>query len=242
MKTFAWIAAAAALALPGFARAATYELDGMHSTVGFKVRHMMVSKVTGKFDKFSGTIGYDAKDPAATTINATIDAASINTAEPKRDEHLRGKDFFEVDKFKTLEFKSKRTVAGADGKLKVTGDLTLHGVTKEVTLDVDAPSAPVKDFYGNTKVGTSATTKISRKEFGLAFNAMLETGGAVVGDEIEITLDIEANLKPDAAVQAAPAPAKAEEKAEAPKAEEKKAEVKKGEGRKEGRKSKKGKK
>ncbi len=209
MKRFAFVAAAAALAMPGFAQAATFDIDGAHSTVGFKIRHLMVSWVNGKFGKFSGTFDYDAKNPAATVINASIDVESISTDNTDRDNHLRSPDFFDTAKFKTMEFKSKKaTKAGKDG-LKVTGDLTLHGVTKEVVLDVTGLTAPVKDPWGQTKIGASATTKINRKDFGLVWGKVLETGGAVVGDEVQISLDIEGTQKaaPAAAAPTA-APAK----------------------------------
>lgn len=220
MKRFAWIAAAVALALPGLAHAATYDIDGAHSNAQFKVRHLMISWVRGEFQKVSGTFSYDAKNIGATTINATIDAASINTREEKRDAHLKSPDFFDVAKFPTLTFKSKKT-EGTVGKLKVTGDLTMHGVTKEVVLDVDGPTDSVKDPWGNVRVGASATAKLNRKDFGLAWNKVLETGGVAVGEEIEITLDIEgAPAKAEAA--AAPAPAKVEEKKAEPAKNQKK--------------------
>jgi polyisoprenoid-binding protein YceI len=200
MKRFAFIAAAAALALPGLARAATYEIDGVHSNVGFKIKHMMVSWVNGKFGKFSGSFDYDPKNPTALAITASIDADSIDTANVDRDKHLRAPDFFDTAKFKTIEFKSKKATKGKGGALKVTGDLTMHGVTKEVVLDVEGLGEPVKDpFYGVLKTGATATTKVSRKEFGLTWSKAIETGGVVVGDEVTITLDIEATQKPAAA-------------------------------------------
>jgi len=199
-----WIAAALALSLPSFARAATFEIDALHSNLGFKVRHLMVSWVHGKFEKGTGTIVYDKANPAALSIQATLDASTINTGDGERDKHLRSADFFEVEKFPTVEFKSKK--AEADGtRLKVTGDLTLHGVTKEVVLDVDGITEPVKDPWGNIKIGATATTRISRKEYGLTWNKALEAGGVTVGDDVAITLDIEAAQKPE--------PAKADGKA-----------------------------
>lgn len=209
MKRIALFAAVAALSLPGLARAANYDLDGVHSSASFRVRHLAVSWVRGEFQKLSGTVSYDPKNVAATTVNASIDVSTINTRNADRDGHLKSPDFFDAAKFPTITFKSKKA-EGAPGKIKVTGDLTLHGVTKEVVLDVDGPSDGVKDPWGNLKLGATATTKINRKDFGLTWNKALETGGLVVGEEVEITLDLEAALAK--APEAAPAAAKAEEK------------------------------
>jgi polyisoprenoid-binding protein YceI len=207
-------AAVVALALPSLARAATYEIDALHSNLGFKVRHLMVSWVHGKFEKGTGTISYDKANPAATTIQATLDAATINTGDAERDKHLRSADFFEVEKFPAVEFKSKK--AEPDGaRVKVTGDLTMHGVTKEVVLDVEGITEPVKDPWGNVKVGATATTRISRKEFGLSWNKALEAGGVTVGDEVLITLDIEAAQRPEPAKADGKAPAKTTKPAKA---------------------------
>jgi polyisoprenoid-binding protein YceI len=215
MNRIALYAAVAALSLPAFARAATYELDGVHSSASFRVRHLAVAWVRGEFQKLSGTVSYDPKNVAATTVSASIDVSTISTRNADRDGHLKSPDFFDVAKFPTMTFKSKKA-EGAPGKLKVTGDLTLHGVTKEVVLDVEGPSDGVKDPWGNTKLGATATTKINRKDFGLTWNKALETGGVLVGEEVEITLDLEA------------APAKAPEAAPAAKGDEKKAEPAKG--------------
>ncbi len=157
----------------------------MHTAAQFSVRHMGISTVRGAFTKVSGSVRYDAADPSKTVIDVTIDAASIDTRVTMRDNDLRGASYFDVAKFPTLTFKSKRVEPAGSGKLKVIGDLTIHGVTKEVTLDVDGPSEPMKDPRGNIHMGASATTKISRKEYGV-------TGGAMmVGDEIPITIDVE---------------------------------------------------
>lgn len=181
------------------AGAATWEIDSAHSGAHFSVRHMMVSNVRGDFGKVTGTVVFDAKNPKAAQVNATIDVSSINTREPKRDEHLRSPDFFDAAKFPTITFKSKRVEQAGEGKYKVVGDLTIRGVTKEVTLDVEGPAPEAKDPWGNVKSGATATTKINRKDFGLAWNKVLETGGVAVGEEVKITLDIELNKKPDAA-------------------------------------------
>jgi len=180
-----------ALALPAFAFASTWTIDPDHSNIGFKVRHLMVSNVKGNFDKHTGTVEINDKDITKSKVEVTIDTNSINTNVQKRDEHLRSADFFDVAKFPTMTFKSKKVAKAGKDKLKVTGDLTLHGVTKEVVLDVEGPSKESKDPWGNFRKGATATTKINRKDFGLVWNAALETGGVAVGDEITITLEIE---------------------------------------------------
>jgi polyisoprenoid-binding protein YceI len=165
----------------------TWTIDPMHSAAQFSVRHAGISTVRGAFTKLSGTVQYDPSAPGKTTVEATIDASSIDTRVEARDNDLRGDHFFDVAKYSTLTFKSKRVEAAGEGKLKVTGDLTMHGVTKEVVLDVDGPIIQ-KDPKGNEHMGASATTKISRKDFGVSGAAMM------VGDEVPITIDLE--LKP----------------------------------------------
>lgn len=169
---------------------ALYQLDPVHSSVQFSIKHMMISKVTGGFEKVSGQLTFDRANPAQAVVEAMIEAASINTREAQRDAHLKSPDFFDVEKYPTLTFKSKK-ISGEAGALKVLGDLTIHGVTKEVSLEVDGPSDDLKDPWGNTKIGVSATTKIKRKEFGLTWNAALEAGGVLVGDDVAITLDLQ---------------------------------------------------
>ncbi len=186
------LAALAVLAAPAVAAAATWQLDPTHSSVQFAIRHMMVSNVRGEFTKLSGSAEGDPKDPAKATITATIDAASIDTREAKRDAHLKGADFFDVEKFPTITFKSKKIEAAGAGKWKVTGDLTLHGVTKEVVLDVDEVTPPIQDPMGNTRAGAHATTKINRKDFGIDWSKTMDSGGLIVGEEVTITLDVEA--------------------------------------------------
>jgi len=176
---------------------ATYEIDSSHSSAQFSVRHMMVSNTKGEFSKLQGSITYDPKNLAATKVQAVIDVASINTREPKRDDHLRSPDFFDVAKYPTMTFKSKQAWREA-GKIKLKGDLALHGVTREVVLEVNGPTPEVSDPRGGARIGASATTKINRRDFGLTYNKLLETGGAIVGDEITITIDIEAVRKPAA--------------------------------------------
>jgi polyisoprenoid-binding protein YceI len=169
----------------------TWNIDPVHSTAQFKVKHMMISNVKGEFTSINGTLSLNEEDIAKSFVEATIDATTINTREPQRDAHLKSADFFDVEKFPTLSFKSSRVSRAGDGELSVEGDLTIHGVTRRVVFEVEGPSLPAKDPWGNTRIGLSATTKINRKDFGLTWNAALETGGILVGEEVTITLDIE---------------------------------------------------
>jgi polyisoprenoid-binding protein YceI len=180
-----------ALALPTFAFATTWTIDPDHSNVGFKVRHLMVSNVKGTFEKHTGVVEINDKDITKSNVEVSIDTNSINTNVQKRDEHLRSAEFFDVAKYPTMTFVSKKVAKAGKDKLKVTGDLTLHGITKTVVLDVEGPSKESKDPWGNIRKGATATTKINRKDFGLVWNAALETGGVAVGEEITITLEIE---------------------------------------------------
>ena len=182
-------------AAPSIALATDWQIDPAHTNVQFSVRHLMISNVRGDFNKVAGTVASDGQNPDAVKIDAVIDAGSIDTRIEKRDQHLKSADFLNVEKYPTIEFKSKKILASGAGKWKLSGDLTLHGVTKEVVLDVEGPTAEMKDPMGNTRVGASATTKISRKDFGLTWNKALETGGVMVGDEVEITIDVEAVQK-----------------------------------------------
>ena len=191
------LALATSLLVPALGHAATWELDPAHSSVSFAIRHMMISTVRGSFRTFTGKAMGDPASPTGASIEASIDAASIDTANEKRDAHLKSPDFLEVEKFPTMTFKSKKIEPAGAGKAKVTGDLTLHGVTKEVVLDVEGPTPTIKDPMGNTKAGAHATTKISRKDFGIAWNKALDGGGLMVGDEVDITIDVEAVKKGD---------------------------------------------
>jgi polyisoprenoid-binding protein YceI len=185
------LSAVLALAIvPSLASAAAFKIDASHSSVGFSVRHLVISQVRGQFTNVAGTVAIDDADVAKSTVEATIDAASVNTQVADRDAHLKSPDFLDTAKYPTITFKSKKVARAADGALEVTGDLTLHGVTKPVTLA--ATTTPdVKGMYGETRRGFSATTKISRKEFGLTWNKLVEAGPAV-GDDVTISLDIEA--------------------------------------------------
>ena len=169
----------------------TWSIDPVHSVAEFKVKHMMISNVKGQFTGVSGTLTLDEADVTHSKIDATIDAASINTREADRDAHLKSADFFDVEKFPTLGFRSTRVTRSGDDELSVEGDLTIHGVTRKVVFAVEGPTAPGKDPWGNTRIGISAITKINRKDYGLTWNAALETGGILVGDEVTITLDVQ---------------------------------------------------
>lgn len=169
----------------------TWKIDPVHSVAEFKVKHMMISNVKGQFTEVSGTLTLDEADITNSKIDAAINAATINTGEADRDKHLKSADFFDVEQFPALTFRSTHIARDGSGELAVEGDLTIHGVTRRVTFAVEGPSAPAKDPWGNTRVGLSATTKINRKDYGLTWNAALETGGILVGDDVTITLDVQ---------------------------------------------------
>ncbi len=185
------IAIAFVVALPVLAHADTWQIDSSHTNVEFTVRHMMISNVKGQFQKTTGTITANGNDAASAKIDVTIDASSIETRVERRDAHLKSPDFLDVAKYPTITFKSTNVEAEGPNKWKVTGDLTLHGVTKQVVLDVDGSGPPVQ-VMGHTRAGASATTKIKRADFGLTWNKALEAGGVLVGDEVEISIDVEA--------------------------------------------------
>ena len=166
----------------------TYKIDPAHSNAQFVVRHMMITNVRGGFRKMEGTVVYDPENASASSMDVTIDVNSLSTGEEDRDTHLKSADFLDAGKYPTITFKSKTvTKDGAD--LKVKGDLTIHGVTREVVLEVESPSGEQKDPYGNARIGASAVTKIKRSDFGLTWNAALESGGFLVGDDLKIELD-----------------------------------------------------
>jgi len=168
-----------------------YELDPAHSHLGFSIRHMMVSQQRGTIKAQSGTLTLDRAALSKSRVEVTIDVASINTNVTDRDNHLRGPDFFDVANHPTISFVSREVRVKDDGELDVTGDLTIRGTTRSVTLHAEPVSEESKDMYGLIRVGTSASTKISRKEFGLVWNAILETGGVALGDEVKINLDVQ---------------------------------------------------
>jgi polyisoprenoid-binding protein YceI len=169
----------------------TYQIDPAHTSAHFSIRHMMISNVRGDFTKVSGTVVYDAANPANSKADAVIEVASINTREPQRDTHLKSADFFDAENFPLIVFRGKE-VSKQDGDWKLKGDLTIHGVTREISLDVEEPTPEQKDPWGNQRIGATATGKLSRKDFGLTWNAALEAGGVLVGDEVKLTIELEA--------------------------------------------------
>ena len=173
------------LASPAIGQVETWKIDPAHSAAQFAVRHMGISTVRGEFRKVSGSVSYDPADPGKTWLDATIDATTVDTRVDMRDNDLRSPNFLDVQKYPTITFKSKRAEPAGPGKIKITGDLTIHGVAKEVVLDVDGPSAPVKDPKGNLHVGASASTTINRKDFGV------NGAPSMVGDDTSITIDAE---------------------------------------------------
>ena len=176
--------------ISAFAETSTWDLDPPHSTAHFTVRHLGISNVTGSFTKVSGSANIDSADITKSTVKATIDVSSVDTRVEMRDKDLRSPNFFDVAKFPTIEFVSKRIVKNGD-KVQVIGDLTIHGTTREVTLDVDDITPEIADPWGNTRRGFSANTTISRKDFGMTYNNLLKTGEAVVGDKVKIQIDVE---------------------------------------------------
>lgn len=169
----------------------TWNIDAAHTGVEFKVRHMMIANVKGHFSKLSGVLTLDESKLVNSRVEVTIDASSIETRDGQRDAHLKSADFFDVEKFPTLHFKSTGVSIVGDGESSVEGDLTIRGVTRKVRFEVEGPTPPTKDPWGNTRVAISATGKINRKDFDLTWNAALETGGILVGDEVTITLEAE---------------------------------------------------
>lgn len=179
------LAGSLVVTLPLIAETETWQIDPNHSSAQFAVRHMAISTVRGAFTKVSGTVQYDSADVSKSSVDVSIDAASVDTRVDRRDNDLRSPNFFDVAKYPTLTFKSKHVESGGQGKLKITGDLTIHGTTKEVVLDVDGPTEPMKDPRGNMHMGASGTTKVNRKDFGVS------GASGMVGDDIAITIDVE---------------------------------------------------
>ena len=182
---------AAVLSLPAGAATSEWKIDPQHTSAQFSVRHMAISTVRGAFSKVTGAILLDDSDITKSTVDVTIDVSTVDTREPDRDKDLRSDKFFDVAHYPSISFKSKRVQQVSTGKLKVTGDLTIHGTTKEVVLDVEGPTPPVKDPWGNVRVAVTATTKVNRQDFGVKWNATLDNGGVVVGDDVNITIDVE---------------------------------------------------
>jgi len=182
---------AAALSLPAAAVTSNWQIDPQHSSAQFSVRHMAIATVRGAFSKVSGTIILDDKDISKSTVDVVIDVTTVDTREPNRDNDLRSDKFFDVAHYPTMTFKSKKVEQVAPGKLKVTGDLTIRGTTKEVVLDVEGPTTPIKDPWGFQRSAATATTKVNRQDFGVKWNATLDNGGVVVSDDVSITIDVE---------------------------------------------------
>jgi len=182
---------ATALSMPAAAANSTWQIDPQHSSAQFAVRHLGLSTVRGAFSKLNGAVLFDDQDITKSSVEVTIEVDTVDTREPDRDKDLRSERFFDVAHFPTMTFKSKKVEQVTPGKLRVTGDLTIRGTTKEVVLDVDGPTAPVKDPWGNQRVALTATTKVNRQDFGVKWNAKLDNGGVVVGDDVNITIDAE---------------------------------------------------
>ena len=201
MKLFLNIAlSVSAVTMSAFA--GQWTIDPAHSNATFAVKHMMVSTVRGSFSGLKGTVDYEPGNVAASKANLTIDAATVDTRDDKRDKHLKSPDFFDVSKFPAITFVSKRVVTENGGKFQLIGDMTMHGTTKEVTFEVEGPVAPVKDAKGNLHSGATATATLNRKDFGLVWNKTLDGGGVMVGDDVAVTVEVEL-------VQASPAPVSA---------------------------------
>jgi polyisoprenoid-binding protein YceI len=180
--------------VPAFAQTATWNIDPNHSAAQFTVRHMVISNVTGSFTKVSGTVEFNEKDITQSQVSASIDVNSVDTRVAARDADLRSDHFFDVQKYPTMDFKSKR-ITSSGGKTQLIGDLTMHGTTHEITLDVDGPTPEIIDTWGNPRRGFSLTGSLNRKEYGLMWNNMLKTGEAVVGDIVKLQIDVEMTKK-----------------------------------------------
>jgi polyisoprenoid-binding protein YceI len=182
---------AAALSLPALSSGSSWKIDPQHTSAQFAVKHLMISTVRGEFHGVNGTVNWDDKDITKSTVDVNIDSTTVDTREPQRDGHLKSPDFFDVANYPTISFKSNKVEQVSTGKLKVTGNLTIRDVTKEVILSVDGPAPAIKDPWGNQRSAINATTKINRQDFGVKWNKTLDGGGVVVGDEISITIDLE---------------------------------------------------
>lgn len=189
---FSLAMAVIALATPARVEASSaWQIDPRHSAAEFSVRHLMISNVRGQFSKVTGTVTFDEKDVTKSSAEVTIDTTTIDTREPDRDKHLRSADFFDVQNFPTMTFRSKRVTQSGPGKLKMTGDLTIRGVTHEVTFDVEGPAAAIKEQSGRLRSAATATTQINRQDYGVKWNRNIDNGGVVVGDNVTITVDLE---------------------------------------------------
>lgn len=190
MKFFPGVALTiSALALPCFS--AQWNIDPAHSSASFAVKHMMVSTVHGSFSGLKGTVDYDTGKLTGAKVNLTIDATTVDTRNENRDKDLKSPNFFDVEKYPAITFVSKSVVPESSGKFQLIGDMTLHGVTKTVTFEVEGPAAPVKDGKGNLHSGATATAKVNRKDFGLIWNRNLDGGGVMVGDDVDLIVEVE---------------------------------------------------
>lgn len=187
---------AAGFTLPASAGTTTYQIDPRHSSADFGVTHLMISTVRGEFHGVTGTVVVDDGNLANSSVNVTIDATTVDTREPDRDKHLKSDAFFDVAKYPTITFKSTKVEKNADGSLRVTGDLTIRGVTRTATLTASAPKPAIKDPWGLQRTAASASAKINRQDFGVSWNQKLDGGGVVVGDDVNITLDVEMIVPP----------------------------------------------
>ena len=176
---------------PSPASTTTWNVDPVHSVAEFRVKHMMISNVRGRFTGVAGKLTFNPGDVTQSRVEASIDVATLDTHDPQRDTHLKSPEFFDAGKFSALTFHSSNVTRKADGRISVSGPLSIHGVTRDVEFEVEGPTPPVKDPWGNTRVGVTATTTIDRREFGLTFNATLETGGVMVGEDVHISLELE---------------------------------------------------
>ncbi|HUJ39192.1 MAG TPA: YceI family protein [Candidatus Acidoferrales bacterium] len=194
-----WMTVAALLAfaaLPALAQTTTWQIDPNHTSAQFAVKHLGVSTVRGAFTKTTGTVQLDEKDITKSQVEVTVDTTTLDTRNETRDKDVKSPNFLDVAAYPTMTFKSKRITAEGDGKYKMTGELTLHGVTREVTFDVDGPSPAIQDPWKNLRRGASATATINRRDFGITYSKTLDTGGLVVSNEVQITIDIEFIRKP----------------------------------------------
>lgn len=189
---------AALLSWPAFAGTTTFQIDPRHSSAQFAVTHLMISTVRGQFHQVNGTVIFDDADPSRSSVNITIDATTVDTQEPDRDKDLKSPNFFDVAKYPAMTFKSTKVESAGPGKLKITGDLTIHGVTKSVVLNVTAPKPAIKDPWGLQRTAVTGTTKINRQDFGITYNKTLDSGGVMVSNDVDITLDVEMIIPPPA--------------------------------------------
>ena len=198
LRVVAGVGLAAVLSWPALAGTTTYKIDPRHSSAQFGVTHLMLSTVRGEFRSMNGTVVVDDGDVTKSSVEVTIDATTIDTREPDRDKDLKSPNFFDVAKYPTITFKSTKVENGAPGHLKITGDLTIHGATKSVVLDVTVPKPPIKDPWGLQRTAVSGGTKINRQDFGLTYSKTLDNGGLVIGNDVDITLDVEMIVPPPA--------------------------------------------